>query len=621
MVEIFSIILVLAFVFLVPGFLLFSAYRRVLGRQVGNGFGCSEIFVSSMALNIIFIYLIFVFAIGSPLLVSVYILIMTLLAALTLFSPSAHPRVSISLVAAVSVLTLCWRVLPDIGLPIMSWDALQVWRAMADAMLQGEARLRTASYPHGLGALGAVAMSAGSAVDDFLALRTLTVFMPLVALAAVLGYWRGARQALAGSFSVLFIVTLMSGLDGISYKYSTSFTSDMFLFATTVIVFFSAFKFAKGYQESNWKWSILWSPSYIIAVFAIFVVANAKQTGLSYIVLPGLIAMVFAPRGQTWIARLRYGAILSVAPTVLGLVWYAFATIREVGASGGASLEFLLVGVHQGRGLVQRAHLAVSHMASLLPLWLWSVCAILSVLGVVTRRGFITLIATMPTVLFYLFVSGYAVRNSTGVVAAILILSLLGLINVFERVSSWSGWPRSTNQKALNRWDGLKTTFDVRAFAGAIALMVTVFAVTNGGQVSRFLEDQHYLGGINIGFRGINVRLDRNSPNIEGYSMLMATNYVVADRIPQLERFRFANRVSYSIPNLQSAIANESDTFVLFILWPDRAPEMYQDFLRCLIEQPGVEDLGTVWSGQGTQYVHLAVPVGEVNACDVQVGR
>lgn len=618
MVELYSIVFLVVVVIFAPGMAIAGIWSALARGRTGLVDNPIELIVLSLSINILAAYLFFVFSVGSEFLFSIYAAIMLVLMTAALIFREDPPKIALSLPVVVLSAILLWRVLPDIGFPIMAWDAIQVWQAMADRMIIGEARFQTASYPHGLGALGAVAMATGSAIEGSLALRTLTLVLPVVALAAVLVYSDGLRRLAAGVFATIFILALLGGMDQISFKYSTSFTSDFFLFTATVISLLSIYKFAQEYEaRPAWSWSVLWSPSYIIATLAIFVAANSKQTGLSYIVMPGLVALLFAPPEQSLFKRLLYAAALTIAPALLGGLWYVLALIREVGTSGGASLEFLLVGVHQGRDLLERAQLAVTQMASLLPIWLWLLCAVAAIGGVLSRRGVLTLVTMLPTFLFYLFVSGYATRNATGVIAGIFILSLLGLFRLADWIEQrlQGAGPSPFSGSAIMRGVTVgEVRIDPRALMILIAVGVLSVGVTNGNHISAYLEAQHVRGGPEIGFRGINTRLLRNSPDVEGRSMLLVTNYRVADRIPQLSRFRIAN-VATRPEAVRGAIEAEADDFVLFLIWPDRTSDAFQGYLRCLIGLESSEDLGTVWEGSGTQYVHLRVKVDQARSC------
>lgn len=618
MLELFTLLFIATAAFLAPG-IIASSYIKDLKIYDHKVFGAIEFFAISLAINILFVYILFFFDINNPTLISIYAAVAIALMLLTLISNGTSARIMISPIATLFLALLAIRVLPDIGLPIMAWDGIQVWQKMADQMLVGEARVGTATYPHGLGALGALAMAINGALEGQFALRALTVFMPIIALAAILAFTKGAQRIVAGLFTTIFIMSLLNGMDGISFKYGTSFTSDMFLFTATIISFLAIYKFADEYKKrSDWSWDVLLSPSYVVSVLGIFVAANAKQTGLSYILLPGLVAVGFAPTHQSLLSRLGFATLLTIAPTVMGLLWYALAFVRDVGASGGAGLEFLIVGVHRGRDLFERADLAMSQMVGLLPLWVWLISVSLAILGSLSRRGLLTILAIAPTFLFYLFVSGYAVRNSTGVIAGVFLLAFLGLVKIYE----WAE-PRMANfeqntpsvQAFQARTVSLTPSVSINWLVAALVISIGTLGFTSGSALIAYLDTQNARGGPEIGFSGINTRLIRNSPPTNGEPLKLVTNYVVAERIPQLSQFDVA-QISGRRGNILRETSGDTRAFILFYIWPDRSSTDFQEYLRCLVDSDATEDLGTLWDGRGTQYVHILVETMDAQRCE-----
>ena len=475
------------------------------------------------------------------------------------------------------------------GQIIISWDALFSWNEWSLAFANDTLGDGIGHYPQGLPALGAILHEFTGKPEQTIWVRQIVNSFGFVGILALGVMFRPANiwSLLVGIFALLVI---NSNFDLIQKDYWYSFTTDVFVFIG-IMAAIAAIRsqFLDDNFNPKLETSVLSNrDAWFIAIWvglAVALAANAKQMGV--VLLPvAVFAALFCTKGS-FLQRMKFSFKIAVLCFVLGAGWYVYVFIEVVTDATTTNTDFLMGGVHQGRNLLERAQVAVDLMnlftGSKLLIFL-SVTALFSLFKSFGRVLWV--VGFVPVLVFFLFISGYAGRNATPVLALLIMLSGIGVSVVAEFIKSQmpDGYRDIADRTIFSiRGVQLPKRFVLASCAAAFIVVLSVgHFLLPAQKIEAWAQSVEDSQTAELGWKSVNAAMIKG---LDGEVEInnVFTNYKIAPRLPQLRPHKI-EIITYNLENLK-AILTENSEMDLFILWYDRSSKEFQDVLLCLEEK------------------------------------
>jgi len=471
------------------------------------------------------------------------------------------------------------------------WDGIFGWNKFTLSILDGTFLKRAGHYPQGLPSLGAIVYLMSGDLEQTIWVRHVTNLFPILAILALSTVYR-SNSILPFVYSILLLYIVHNNFDKIQEGYLYSYTADFFVILSVLLVIsvvknaFLDDVFQPNTILSELDWKTITVYGFTLGLVSALA-ANVKQSGVFTLVFTTICA--FALPGGSIKQKFLFALKIGLFCAAIGCIWYFFVAFRVLNDSTTTNTSFLISGVHQGKNNVERAFAAIEGMKTLTGGSVLYVLFFTSLLTLFSRFGrLVWCFLLIPNAILYLFVSGYALRNSAPVIAVLLFLSAFGIditIRLFERrlrcLKVFFYWLYKKRYYLHNITLIAKTGFVL------LTVGVVIFLATRSEDFRSLAEKQEIEQSSELGWKSVNKILEISMCE-QSPGEVLYTNYSLAERLPSLRKFR-VEVGGYSIDKIDRMV-NEEAEFSLFVLWYDRSSKEFQDYLENL-ERQGVMDI------------------------------